>query len=470
MVIRTKNLDGDPKMKVVEFLEDESIFGSIVNSKRRIENLKLVRLNLDPSNIEKLQAILENIGARIEELIVSGGSLSRPELALFNLMPQLEYIQLDSVLPKNLGSLRNFRLNLSELTKIKIHKCAEKVLEIFDQLPDDVLEEVELSYIKAESSRKYLRNQRMVKALYFASCSFNPLEMEQLNLEELETDLAGEELNLILKKQASLKYLFVVSEIAQSDFNFICSHLPSLDQFELFDSKNINDFSELASLEQLVMFKTLLADDAVQSIKSSSVETLEIDLEIEIVSEETVIALAANCPSVVNLYINSEDDDAISWCLKNFTQLKTFSCSSIYDEYIFPHNLKHLNLKELEVSMFERSLNLLFLFQCLENLEIFKTEQKIDWQDLQMILGAKKLKALCFKSFIVLDKEFVKTLKMLGKNLESFHAQELYEVEDSLSPEELREEFKEHFPIFSLRSGKKWLMKKSNKPKICCDE
>jgi hypothetical protein len=153
--------------------------------------------------------------------------------------------------------------------------------------------------------------------------------------------------------------------------------------------------------------------------------------------------------------------------LQNFPQLEIFTCSFISVGYVFPYGLAHRNLKKLSISEFEISINLLFLFGCLENLEAFKIG-KIDWQDLQMILSAKKLKVLCV-TFPVLGEKFVGTLKMLGKNLESFHAQQVYEEDYvDLSPEELREEFKEQFPIFSLKPGKKSLMKKSNKPMICC--
>jgi hypothetical protein len=35
-----------------------------------------------------------------------------------------------------------------------------------------------------------------------------------------------------------------------------------------------------------------------------------------------------------------------------------------------------------------------------------------------------------------------------------------------LSAEELQEEFKDQFPIFSFKAGKEWMMKAM----ICCDE
>jgi hypothetical protein len=63
LIIETTKLAGDSKKKITEFLEDESIFASIVNSKRRIEKLFLEGLDLDPTNSKELQAILENVGA-----------------------------------------------------------------------------------------------------------------------------------------------------------------------------------------------------------------------------------------------------------------------------------------------------------------------------------------------------------------------------------------------------------------------
>jgi hypothetical protein len=89
LTIRTQTLDGDPNMKVVEFLEDESIFSSIVNSKRKIEVLYLNELHIDPPNSQKLQIIIEIFGAGIKELNISDCKLSMAEISLLSLMPQL---------------------------------------------------------------------------------------------------------------------------------------------------------------------------------------------------------------------------------------------------------------------------------------------------------------------------------------------------------------------------------------------
>jgi hypothetical protein len=461
-------------MKVTEFLDDETIYASIINSKRRIEELKLERLDLSSPNCMKLQMIIENIGPRIKRLSVIDCKLSMAEIALLNSMPQLEYIQLWSVQTKNISSLHNFRLNLSELKTLYVFKSCEELLEVFDHLPDDVLRKVKFRLIKAESPRIYLVNQRMLKSVKITSCSFVPLNIDQLNLEELKTNSISEELKLILQKQASLKSLSLDSIGSQNDFNFICSHLHSLDQFKCYLNADNIDFSELANLMQLKTFEICLDNEvALRSIKSCSVETLKIDLGMEIVDEETVITLAANCPNVVNLNIDlGNEEDAINWSLKNFPSLETFSCSFINKEYVFPYNLTHHNLKKLEIREFELSINLLFLFSRLENLEFFKIETAIDWQGLQIILSAPKLEALCLKQFPVVDREFIRIMKNYGKNLESFHVLHGVgaTVNFNLSSEELREEFKDQFPIFSYRAGNKWTMKKRNKPKNCCNK
>jgi hypothetical protein len=477
LTIRTKILEGDPKMEVTKFLEDESIFSSIIDSKRRIEKLNLESLDLDPPNDLKLQRIIENFGARIKTLTVSDCRLSMEDIAKLNSMPQLEFIELESVDCKNYARSSNFRLNLPKLKMLDISYCAEEALEFFDHLPDDILEKVEISDIKADSSNKWFANQRKLKSVCVMSCSFEPLDMDQLKLKKLTTDSVGEKLKLMLKKQESLKTLSLVSNISQGDFNFICSHLPSLDQLKFTASgNNINDFSSLSDLKQLKTFKVRqISEASLRSIKSCSVETIKISLKTGNMNEETVIALSANCPSMVNLNISStNDDDAINLCLKNFPQLKTFSCIHIYHGYNFPYGLKHQNLNKLKINDFELSIGMLFLFGCLENLEVFKTEAKIDWQDLKAMLNAPKLKALCLKQFPIVDEGFVETLKENGKNLESVHVHEQYkdgfDVDNvHFSPEELREKFKDQFPVFSLRPVTKWTMKKSNKPKICCD-
>jgi hypothetical protein len=192
----------------------------------------------------------------------------------------------------------------------------------------------------------------------------------------------------------------------------------------------------------------------------------------ELLSEEAFVALSSKCPNVVNLEIDSwQGIDVISWSLKYFPQLKTIMCGFIGSGDAFPNYVAHQKLKKLKVGYFERSLELLFLFGCIEDLEVFEIGMKIRWKDLQMILNLPRLKALCLKRSPFVDEGFIKTMKKYGQNLESFHVQDLVRGENdvSLSPEELREEFKDQFPIFSFKAGKKWTMKKRNKKMICCD-
>jgi hypothetical protein len=473
LTIRTKNLDGDPNMKVTKFLEDESIFSSIVNSKRRIDDLKLLYLCLSPPNNQKLLKIIETFGPHIKQLIVINCRLSMFEISLLNSMPQLKFIALYSVQPQNLRSLRNFRWNWPMLRSFSLFKCSEKVLEIFNDLPDDVLMNVCFVNTHAQKAGKFFANQRNLKTLVVKSSSFNAQDIKHLNFTKLITDFAGEELKSMLHGQ-NLLSLGIESGISQSDFNYICSHLYSLHELIInTEARNLN-FSELEQLKKLRKLHLEFSNEAnLPSVKSNSVKTLKIILAIEILSEEDAASLSTNCPNVVDLEIRScHEGDDINWSLQYFPQLETFTCGYINDEYVYPNDLEHQNLKKLKISSFDLSVGLFFLFSRLENLEVFKTEMQIDWKDLQTILGAPKLKALCLKQFPVVDEDFIRIMTKHGMNLESFHVAIKEEDDDEigLSPEELREKFKDQFPIFSFKDGRMWIMKKSNKPMICCHD
>jgi hypothetical protein len=118
----------------------------------------------------------------------------------------------------------------------------------------------------------------------------------------------------------------------------------------------------LAQLKQLEMFQIQLTNEAnLRSLKSNSVKTLQIRPLSGQLSEETVIALSSNCPNVVSLEIMSENDaKPINWCLKNFKQLKAFTCVEIDEEYAFPEGLKQLKIISLELSV-----DLYCLFGCI---------------------------------------------------------------------------------------------------------
>jgi hypothetical protein len=390
------------------------------------------------------------------------------EISLLNSMPQLESLYLDA--NHFDGELHgDFRLNLNELKTLYINYNSKNILEIFDHLPDDVLRSVLFYGVKAEPARKYFSNQRKLDHLYLVSSTFNPLEMNQLQLSKLNTDCRGEELRSMLEGQC-LFSLCVHSEISQSDFNFICG-FNSINELYLTFLQGKFDFSKLEHLKQLKKLQIVAWDEAdLQSVKSDSVEKLCLGLFIDDpLSRESAVALSSNCPNLVNLEIKTDDIDV---CLKYMSQLKTFKCNRILDTTDFSHDLDNQNLKKLELGCFNVRAGAHLLFGRVRNLEVFTTEMIIEWKELQAILTLPNLKALCLKGFPHVDEAFIWTLKNYGKNLESFHVRYNFnqsEEELYMSPRELREEFQDQFPIFSFRVGKMWTMKKSNKPFACCN-
>jgi hypothetical protein len=477
--IKTKR-SKDLTMKTTKYLDDEKIFQSIINSKRQFEDLR-VCVKFEEFLEDKLMEIMNNFGKGIKKLSFQCQNVTINSILMLSSMKNLQELRISIQNCEHFNLPGNFRPNLPELKKLALDSCSEEIFEIFNRLPDNVLEDLKILHNTNKINGKYFENQLKLKTVVMLESNISVQFLKQQKLTSLTVDKINDKLKFILEAQDTLTELCFPHEVSQDNIRFFCNSLKSIESMKLnfhrFENiLNFSDLKNLTKLKKLDLNSEFMGGNIATSIESSSLRILKIRLE----SKTEILAISFNCPNIRVLNITANQKEVINTCLNFFPQLEEFEYNFAWTRdqdfvaYNFPYGLEHQNLKKFSFENFDHdddvngsdSLDLFLLFGCLKNLEVFSTAEVIDWKLLRIILNASKLKALCFSVSPTFNKEFVDTLKHYGQSLESVH---IVGCHNSLQmpSKQLLEELKKQFPEFNVKGGrkfKKWMMKKQRKP------
>lgn len=429
-------------------LDDDEIFRSIMNSKRRIQKMKINKEHLFSHkwlklHIGRLTEVIEHFGSDIKELELSFLKLSLKAFSLLNLMPNVQKVKLFCVF-FNEAVPDDFNLKLSKLTTLDIQICPKEVLEVFNNLPVDVLRKLTLGVIfyfhdtSQKSTRKYFGNQRKIKEMISCPRSANFVNL-QMKLTSLE--LKSEEIKVsgVINGQDELTSLKVkgVYNSVSKDFTFVCNELKSLELLE-FDVDNVpwTEFQEIAKLRKLkkASFKCYSQNivGCLSHIRSESLQELEVDC-YKTPLNDAVIELSLNCKNLRTFTLRSLSPPIIiNTILLLFPKLKSlsFEICPIDPVYAFPNGFQHFNLTKLQIgnyiSLSRRSLqitqNFLELVSSCKNLESFSTSLEFDENSLTELFQAlPKLNSLCLRQHGEVNEEIISTCHDHGMIMESFY-------------------------------------------------
>jgi hypothetical protein len=451
-------------------IEENGMFRSIANTSRRVDDLSVSFCNRVVTFPILLQ-FSQNLTKNVKKLDVADYKMTLKNIMLLNPMPNLNSVTFKNVKCTNFSLPSNFRFNLHHLKTLTVVGCAENLLKVLNHLPDHILESLTIAHLIAKKDCKYLENQNTIKTVKLVRFDTNYLALEQLQLFSMEIDGISINMRRILERQRALVEL-KVNEATQTDILFIANNLINLRKLSVscWGMNARLDLSAIENLENLESFSMATNSNQLnfRSIRSRSLQNLKVG-EISRISD--VQELATNCPNVKKLSIDTItfDNNAIfNACLVAFPKLENFeSYSALTNRYIYPDILDLQSLTRLYISYFVESFDFSIFFQSCRNLEIFSTEERINWKILRCILGVPKLKALCLKFSPNADDKFIEMMQSYGQNLESFHV----DAHSDCNLEQLREELKEQFPLFRKQPaypGFQFLMRKTNKKEACC--
>ena len=383
-------------------IDDIEEFRSVMRSKRRIKRL---RIYFDSSEtiqeyiMQRLKKILGVIGQNISEIIINSNRFTWKELALLNMMPNLQKLHLSIQSKKPLIS-KNLCLRLNDLRELSVICENADILEIFNQLPDNIL-------------RKLTLNTKNNKKTYFE----NQQKIEEINT-NLMIILCSDKPKKTTILDAKFRYQKEIDQVGQFESLIeICVESRAfLDLSNLENLKNLKKFTLLYNIEDGF-------DRMIDTLKSESLESLDVIF----LSKPSLLHVKANCPNLRELEIEFNHGFLADEVLRKFPKLESFHCKCAILRNV--QSYEHHNLKTLDIEcgdVFSSSGNykfddiLNFLRGC-KNLESFSMKYGcfLTAEELKDLLQCcRKLKTLCIQTK---SKKLFTIIRKHGKNIRCLH-------------------------------------------------
>lgn len=377
LVIRSKEIPFSKDK--VKACEDEDFYQNIIHSQKKIffVSLCLGRFTLSSNDVRfnRLLKIIETHGKNITSVLVRESEFTDGFFfTLLNLMPNLEVLKIVETKFADFEIPEDFQLQLHKLRNLNIQTDQEKVFEVFNRLPDNVLHELDIESKLTASNSKFFENQRNVKILtdnnnFLRFLSIDTFKLRKLTLTSTNLDFEGK-----LPGQDELVSLEVCG-MDQEHFDYICNNLKSLEEFTMTPTRQHNyiNMSQLDKLKKLRKFYVKSQEafcSSLMSLKSESVDQLIFHYFDGYIRSN----IACNCPNLKSLKVYA-CDFPISVILNGLPKLEEFSCKSYHirnSEQIDRKDVRNDSLKHLHLHLLGSEsglLNLLSIVRCCKNLE-----------------------------------------------------------------------------------------------------
>jgi hypothetical protein len=358
---------------------------------------------------------------------------------LLSLMPYIEDLSLADINYNNHRFSENYRLNLPKLRKLSIESCNFEVVDIFNYLDDDILDELSLYFINGSPDGTYFENQRNIKKITTNVKDLSFLNFQQMNLDRVSLPkLDGRTLEC-LKGQDKITYASFYSHTESSKLD-----LKQLKSLEIL-SVDRSDSESQINLSSNLKIMRVIVEHGFASIKSETLQ--ELMFERCNLSNEQLEQLASTCPSLRALKVWLVDIDSI---FVLFPKLESLCC---YRASQFTQTFDHQHLKFFCVrgsnweAPHDTDQMIKVVKRCV-NLESLEFDYKLTKETVKELLrAAPRLKALSLSN---LDKSCVKVIKKFGGHLESFRSMNFHGEIASEDLEYAKHELKYQFDEFKV--------------------
>jgi hypothetical protein len=233
---------------------------------------------------------------------------------LLNLMPNLEVLSLSHITDKQLKVPPAFRLKLPRLRSLAFKSCSLELIQIFNQLDDDILDELSL-----DVGVKFFKNQRNIKKMDGYVISLNYLILQQLRLEHVSLFSLNARTLESLKGQDKLVHAKFHNHNTRSPLNM--KDLESLEVLHIHASF----FNSLIDLSSNMKIRRVIIKRGFPSIKSEVLQELMYD-DVRQYSRDELKQISLSCPNLRALRIGVVDIDSIFLL---FPRLESLCCDGV---------------------------------------------------------------------------------------------------------------------------------------------
>jgi Leucine-rich repeat (LRR) protein len=410
----------------------EEIQRSLFNSSRKI---KSVTINgffaLDKYTPDQLEKVLGHIGRNIVEFEYLHPTKDVGVPQVFNFMPNIEVLKLYGVNYENVD--QHSILNLPNLRKLSIKGCSFEAIKIFNQLNDNILDELSLMWIDdLEICRCYFKNQRKLKKIHIILRHLHNFDFKKTKLEHVSLKKLDRHTLKRLKGQDKITHATFRQHIYSSDQNL--SRLKSLEVLHVHVSYSNAEIDLSSNLN----IRRVIIGSGFPSVKSEILQ--ELMIEVDGINKESVEKLAANSPNLRVLkvrYINI--DSVFLW----FPKLESLCCNTVtkFSQVSDHEYLKHLKVQKSDRFILDADNIVAIVKRCpnLQSLEFLWEASKETVE--KLLLAAPRLKSLSLRGH---TKDYEEVIKNYGGRLDHFHCL----LEESTNAKFDKQELEDQFDDF----------------------
>lgn len=399
---------------------------------------------------ETIVSISERFGSEIETLeIICCGVGGGGFIEILNLFPNLKSLMLSDLMCFQETPIRNFNeLNLTKLQELKIDSCISEFIEVFIDLPENVLVNVFICCRNLKFVEDIFQKQKQIKNLDLSCSVYQSREymnLDLLNLTHLRyvnkngatsefikilrsqpnllsLDLTGHKTNYrLLKEIANLKHLSVLKLNVEklSAEEFLTLKVDSLTELEIeydhhISTAHITDLSHSKNLKltslTLKFYQQHLDAEVLIRLAKNNPNLKLIEIENYYLNELSVCAFLKHCKNLETLRISfSKSDSVING---------TFNAS--FNE----KGMENPKLKELKLFGIKLDSEIVLEQMCVNypNLEViaFNCATKLSDDDLQHLLQkCTQLRDVELQDCPNLTFNSLDIVMKYGKNIES---------------------------------------------------
>lgn len=478
-----------------------------MNSHRRILGLNIScpapdyvkALEFENSSLDRLAQITKHFGQSLSWLEVYSIGLPCNFVEVLNSMPNLAQIKIQGVKSGDKNFIKG-EVKLHNLWKIEIYECGLNYLSFFNDLPDGVLQELQIGgkddsiendfllhmfvdLLDADRNApaakiKFFQNQQNIKKIAINKDFADNFEWSQVKLEEIDfTRSFSYSADGIVEKMLSGQNeveTFTMYEADNILLNGICSKLQSLVYLTISDfSKVLQGPPELFKLPNLKYLDLTLqylylpsdipcgdVNNFLSLLRHKSLEHLIVSCKDNRLTELTMTQIGLNFPQLKSLQLVSKSPlNIINAIFQNCENLKSLTWYSLDSEvYKFQEGLSHDKLEFLQLEWCFINVNdeFLKLFGCCESLKHLTGTLALSEESLieifKMQPNLTTFRVHTNKSVIITQK-VVNAIKENGNKLEWFRLSPCT-LSNEIKPEMFTEEFKALFEIIKISNNR----------------
>lgn len=343
---------------------DESLFSSMVGSKRVFKEMKIDWNNCKYLTNVRFLKLAEKFGLRLKTLTIVNyvdqqHSNLQPVMSILECLPEIEDLEISGshlIKMKSQFEKPTSSLKMNRLKRLSLVNCTGEVEAILNSISNDVLEEFRLHDYFYRQNEEFFQNfidrQSKIKKLNILGCDH--IKLDHLELEQLSIDPSRNVFPKVFN-QPKLHFLKFNGTVGDAELAAICQ-IRNLKEVEMniteVTAAEIGALTRLASLTSLKLSNfctdSTSALGVLEYLQLPNLKSLSLEVN-PLITKQDVVKLSQNFPRLKQLAIYDSIAFTLQEVFRSFPNIEKVSFHRMKNGWI-SCGTGHKNLKEIELS------------------------------------------------------------------------------------------------------------------------